>query len=64
MTVTTLPPLEALQSYILSTLAASSSGTVPDSRQLEWNGVHLTTTEQQNAVRGALDSLGSKEVSS
>ena len=63
----TMPPSpspEALQSHILRTLDASSSGSIPDTRQLEWNGARLQSGEEQGAVKSVLDSLASREVSS
>jgi hypothetical protein len=58
-----LPNPEALQPLILSLLATSSDGTIPDTRKIEYNGVDLFTSDEQAVVRAALDSLASKEVS-
>ncbi len=58
----TLPQPEALQPYILHSLAISSTGSIPDSRQLEYNGVKLESGEEQGVVKSVLDSLASKEV--
>jgi hypothetical protein len=58
-----LPNPEALQPLILSLLASSSDGTIPDTRKIEYNGVDLFTSDEQAVVRAALDSLASKEVS-
>lgn len=57
-----LPNPEALQPLILSLLASSSDGTIPDTRKIEYNGVDLFTSDEQAVVRAALDSLASKEV--
>ena len=57
-----LPSIEDIQSQILSTLASSSSGSIPDTRQLEHDGVTLQSGEQQAVVKSVLDSLASREV--
>ncbi|GFZ51629.1 Phenylalanyl-tRNA synthetase alpha subunit [Saitozyma sp. JCM 24511] len=57
-----LPNPEALQPLILSLLASSSDGTIPDTRKIEYNGVDLFTSDEQAVVRAALDSLASKEM--
>ncbi|WRT64525.1 phenylalanine-tRNA ligase, alpha subunit [Kwoniella shivajii] len=51
---------EAIQSLILQTL--SSEETISDSRQLALEGKSLSSTEDQNVIRGVLDSLSSKEM--
>ena len=58
-----VPSSEALQTQLLNTLDSSSSGSIPDTRQLEHNGVKLASSEDQGAVKSVLDSLASKEVS-
>ena len=57
-----LPSAEYLQTTILKSL--DTNGEIPDSREIEWNGVKLRGAEEQNAIRGTLDSLASREVSS
>lgn len=73
---TAIPPPDVLQSTILQTL--DQRGTIPDTRQLELTpltsspspSTTITTSvvgptlEAQNAVKGVLDSLLAKEVSS
>lgn len=53
---------ELLQTTVLAALAASPDGTIADSRALQVNGAQLSSTEDQTAIRAALDSLASKEV--
>ena len=60
MATPAVPPVEALQSLILSTL--DSDGSIPDSRQLRYNGVPLASSDEQAVVKSALDSLWSREV--
>ncbi|WWC68180.1 phenylalanine-tRNA ligase, alpha subunit [Kwoniella pini CBS 10737] len=54
------PTPESIQSLILQTL--STSNTIPDSRELSIDGQTLNTSEDQNAIRGVLDSLQRKEM--
>ena len=51
---------EQIQTLILQTL--DKDGTIPDTRELELNGVKLASTEDQGAIKAVLDSLWSKEV--
>lgn len=53
---------ETLQSIILQTLDASPSGTIDDSRALVGPTGRPIGTESQDAVKGVLYSLQSKEV--
>lgn len=55
-----VPTPEALQHIILQNLEAS--GSIPDSRELAYNGRLLQSVEEQGVVRAVLDSLASKEV--
>lgn len=56
----TTPQPEQIQALVLQTL--DRDGTIPDSRELELNGVKLASGEDQNAIKAVLDSLWSKEV--
>lgn len=60
----TAPPPEVLQATILNTLATNSSGDIPDTRELTYNGFKIGGGEVQERVKGVLDSLWSKEVRS
>lgn len=62
MAAPSVPSPEALQSLVLNTLASSSAGTIPDTRELANNGVKLQSLDAQNAVKSVLASLESKEV--
>lgn len=57
---------EEVQAYVLRTLDAAPSGSIPDSRQLRFPSstgeVSLGEGAAQEALKGALDSLASREV--
>lgn len=55
-----LSTAEDIQPIILQTLEAS--GSIPDSRELAYNGRLLQSADEQGVVRAVLDSLASKEV--
>lgn len=57
-----LPSPEALQSVILDAIHSAPSGSIPDTRILEYNGISLGSGDGQAVVKSALDSLASKEV--
>ncbi|CAD6586165.1 MAG: Phenylalanyl-tRNA synthetase, beta subunit, cytoplasmic [Tremellales sp. Tagirdzhanova-0007] len=57
-----LPTTEALQAAILDSLQSSLSGSIPDTRCLEYNGKSLGSGDGQAVVKSALDSLASKEM--
>jgi len=61
--MTALPSPEVVQAFILNTLSANPNGTIPDSREISYNGRELRTAEEQAVVKGVLSSLVSKEVS-
>jgi hypothetical protein len=56
-----LPQPEALQAIILSTV--DKDGSIPDTREIVYNGSKLASAEEQGAIEGVLKSLWSKEVS-
>jgi hypothetical protein len=56
-----LPQPEALQAIILSTV--DKDGSIPDTREIVYNGSKMASAEEQGAVEGVLKSLWSKEVS-
>ncbi|WWC59732.1 phenylalanine-tRNA ligase, alpha subunit [Kwoniella dejecticola CBS 10117] len=57
---TPTPTPETIQTLILQTL--STANTIPDSRELAVDGRALSTAEDQNVIRGVLDSLQRKEM--
>lgn len=61
--MTALPSPEVVQAFILNTLSTNPDGTIPDSREISYNGRELRTAEEQAVVKGVLSSLVSKEVS-
>ncbi|KAK4685226.1 phenylalanyl-tRNA synthetase alpha chain, partial [Tremellales sp. Uapishka_1] len=60
--MSTLPPAESLQSYILHTLSSRPTGTIDDTRTIECEGISLNTPQGQEFIKGVLDSLSSKEM--